>query len=158
MVYEGRYRGMADSASYADCGQRVAAQRHPLGAGERARCRLGILRRRRHSAKIERKYSENLTGQAGQTAFEIGISRAGPGRRRVRLESHRSGRVWARDLKYHPLGRARAGPGAVGPARLDPTSESWPHPQKPLDLNIGFFTINLRISRNETYQLFSLGM
>ena len=29
-------------------------------------------------------------------------------------------------LKYHPLGRARAGPGDVGAARLDPTSESWP--------------------------------
>ena len=35
--------------------------------------------------------------------------------------------------KYHPLGWAKAGPGAVGRARLGPTSESWPHPQKPVD-------------------------
>ena len=71
--------------------------------------------------KKQRKYSENLTGQAGQTTSEIGNSLAGPGRRRVGLESHRPGRAWARDLKI-----SRAGPGAgwagrgrPGPARSD---------------------------------------
>ena len=45
------------------------------------------------------KYSENLTGQAGQTTSEIGNSLAGPGRRRVGLEYHRPGRAWARDFE-----------------------------------------------------------
>ena len=77
------------------------------------------------------KYSENLTGQAGQTISEIRNSLAGPSRRRVGLESHRPGRAWARDLKTS----RRAGPapdwagrGRPGPPRLGPTCKSWPHP------------------------------
>ena len=90
------------------------------------------------------------------------ISRARPGRRSARLETRWPGGAdvaWDGNLtdlvglgpvirKHPPLGRARAGPGAVGPARLDPTSESWPHPKKPLDLKywigyiwIGYVTI-----------------
>ena len=43
-------------------------------------------------------------------------------------------------MKISPLGRARAGPGAVGPARLDPTSESWPPPAKTVgfEMILGF--------------------
>ena len=73
--------------------------------------------------KKQRKYSENLTGQAGQTTSEIGNALAGPDRRRVGLESHTPGRAWARDLKISPAGPGAGGPGAVGPARLSPTSE-----------------------------------
>ena len=75
------------------------------------------------------------------------FERARPGRRPVRLEARWPGRAdvaWDWNLadlvrlgpvikKYHGLGRARAVPGAVGSARLDPTSESRPHPQKRLD-------------------------
>ena len=107
--------------------------------------------------KKQRKYSENLTGQAGQTTSEIGNSLAGPGRRRVGLESHRPGRAWARDIenpnRWAGLGQARSAP---------PGSTTLPtHPQKPLDLKYWIF-YNLKISRNVTqkvtYQLFSLGM
>ena len=79
--------------------------------------------------KKQRQYSENLTGRAAQTTSETGNSRAGPGRRRVGLKSHRPGRAWPRDLKISPLGRAQAGPGAVGPVLLDPTSEIRPNPK-----------------------------
>ena len=45
--------------------------------------------------KKERKYSENLTGQAGHTTTsEIGNSLAGPGRRRVGFKCH-GGLSWA---------------------------------------------------------------
>ena len=78
------------------------------------------------------------------------ISRARPGRRPVRLETRSAGRAdVARDWnltdqvglgpvirKYHSLGRTQAGPGAVGPARLGPTSENWPHPQKRVGFEI----------------------
>lgn len=46
--------------------------------------------------------------EAGQTTSEIGVSDAGPGRRRVRLESDRLGQASALDFKvYHGPGPAR---------------------------------------------------
>ena len=75
-------------------------------------------------------------GQAGETTSENGNSLAGPGRRRLGLESHRPGRAWARDLKISP-----AGPGAgcarrrrLGPARSN-LRESAP-PAKTVGLKI----------------------
>ena len=77
------------------------------------------------------KYSENLTGQAGQTTSEIGNSLAGPGRRRVGLESPRPGRAWARDLENvtrwagRGLGQAPSAlPGSTPPPRVDPTRKN----------------------------------
>ena len=55
--------------------------------------------RRRHSKKKEQKRYEHLMAQAGQTTSEIEKSMAGPGRRRVGLESHRPGRAWACDFE-----------------------------------------------------------
>ena len=142
-----RYRGMADSASYADCKEGATPQR---SRGARANEHVTPSKPRGDTARTN---SENI----------LRISRARPGRRPVRLETCWPGRAhvaWDWNLtdqvglgpvirKYHPLGRARVGPGAVGPARLDPTSESWPHPPKPLDLKYCFF-YNLKISRNVT--------
>ena len=76
------------------------------------------------------KYSENLTGQAGQTTSEIGNSLAGPGRRRVGLESHRPGRAWARDFENitrwagRGLGQApSARPASTPPPRVGPPAK-----------------------------------
>ena len=88
------------------------------------------------------KISENLMGQAGQTTSEIGNSLAGPGRRRVGLESHRPGRAWARDFENitrwagRGLGQApSARPGSTPPPRVGPTRKNrWVR-------NIGFFTV-----------------
>ena len=81
--------------------------------------------------KKQRKYSENLTGQAGQTTSEIGNSLAGPDRRRVGLESHRPGRAWARDfdnitrLAGCGLGQApSARPGSTPLPRVGPTRKN----------------------------------
>ena len=66
-------------------------------------------------------------GQAGQTTSEIGNSLAGPGRRRVGLESHGPGRAWARDFENitrwagRGLGQAllaRAGSRVGPPAKI----------------------------------------
>ena len=46
--------------------------------GQRARCGLETSKRRKHSAKKERKYYENLSGQAGQTTSEMRNSLTGP--------------------------------------------------------------------------------
>ena len=80
------------------------------------------------------KYSENLTGQAGQTTREIGNSLAGSGRRRVGLKSHRPSRAWARDLKI-----SRAGPGAGWAGRGRPRP-ARPHLRElaPPAKNVGF--------------------
>ena len=76
------------------------------------------------------KYSENVTGQAGQTTSEIGNSLAGPGRRRVGLEYHRPGRAWARDFENitrwagRGLGQApSARPGSTPPPRVGPPAK-----------------------------------
>ena len=75
------------------------------------------------------------------------ISRARPGRRPVRLETRWRGQAdvaWDWNLtdlvglepvilKMSPAGPGATEPGAVGSARLDPTSESWPHPQKTVE-------------------------
>ena len=137
-VSESRYRGMAESASYADCRERATPQR---SRGPRANEHVAASKPR--GGDTARRNSENI----------LRISRARPGRRLVRLETRWPGRAdVARDwnlpnlvglglviLQYHPLGRARAGPGAVGAARIAPTSESCPHPQKPLDLKYRIF-------------------
>ena len=119
---------MADSASYADCRERATPQRSrgarasehvaaskPRGGGDTAR-------------RNSKKKSENLTGQAGQTTSEIGNSLAGPGRRRVGLESHRPGWAWARDFENitrwagRGLGQAlSARPGSTPHPRVGPT-------------------------------------
>ena len=123
------YRGMADSASYTDCRERATPQR---SRGTRANEHVAASKPRGGTA---RRISENI----------LRISRARWDRRPVRLETRWPGRAdvaWGRNLadlvglgpvilKISPAGPgARAGPGAVGSARLDPTSESWPHPQK----------------------------
>ena len=80
--------------------------------------------------KEQRKYSENLTGQAGQTTSEIGNSLAGPGRRRVGLESHRPGRAWARDFENitrwagRGLQRRRLGPARPHLRELAPPAKT----------------------------------
>ena len=113
----------------------VESERLPkqaAGPGLRARYCHETSRRRRHSTKkYERKYSQNLTGQAGQTTSEIGSSLAGPGRRRVGLESHRPGRAWARDLENitrragRGVGQApSARPGSTPLPRVGPTRKN----------------------------------
>ena len=122
-VSKGRYRGMAGSA----CTTIVDSERLPKkNAGRRL-----TSSRRSNSAKNEWHYSTSLTGQAEQTTSEITISRAGPGRRRVRLESHRPGRTSARALTISP-----DGPGAVGPA---PPARVGSTRKDPWILSIGFF-------------------
>ena len=98
----------------------------------------------------QRKYPENLTGQAGQTTSEIGNSLAGPGRRRVGLESHRPGRAWARDFENitrragRGLGQAPlARPGSTPPPRVGP-------PAKIVGFEILDFLEFENISRNVT--------
>ena len=74
---------------------------------------------------------------------EIGNSLAGPGRRRVGLESHRPGRARARDFENITrwtgrwLGQATsAWPGSTSPPRVGPTRKNrWKR-------NIGFFGIS----------------
>ena len=90
-----------------------------------------VSRTRRHNTKKQRKYSENHTGQAGQTTSGIGNSLAGPGRRRVGLEYHRPVRAWARDLQKitrwagRGLGQApSARPGSTPPQRVGPTRKN----------------------------------
>ena len=111
---------MADSASYVDCRERATPQRN---RGARANEHVAASKPR--GEDTARRKSENI----------VRISRARPGRRPVRLGNRWRGRAdvaWDWNftdlvglgpeiLKYHPLGRARAGPGAVGSARLDPT-------------------------------------
>ena len=119
---------MADSASYAGCRERATLQR---SRGARANKHVAASKPRGDSStKKQRKYSENLTGQAGQTTSEIGNSLAGPGRRRVGLESHRPGRAWARDFENitrwagRGLGQApSARPGSTPPPRVGPPAK-----------------------------------
>ena len=57
-----------------------ACPKKPLGAGKRGQTntlRPRNLEEEEEEQREEQKYSENLTGEAGQTAREIGISRAG---------------------------------------------------------------------------------
>ena len=113
----------------------------PLDAGQQARCGLETSRRRRRHN--ERKYYESLTGQVGQMTSEVGISRARPGRRRERLESHRSARASPRDLDT-----SRAGLGAVGPARIHPRELAPPASHRALRLVPGRIFYHMKISRN----------
>ena len=102
---EGQCRGMPDSISNDGCEQRAAAQRHCLA---RANEHVAATRPRGRR-ETARRESENI----------LRISRAMPGRRYVRLESHTPGRASARGLNI-----PRAGPGAVYPAlwtRVGPT-------------------------------------
>ena len=138
---------MADSASYADCRERAAPQR---SRGARAHEDLAASNPRggdtaRRNSENKKK-TQNLTGQAGQTTSEIGNSLAGPGRRRVGLESHRPRRAWARDFENITrwagcgLGQApSARPGSTPPPRVGPTRK------KKLDLKYWIF-YNLKIS------------
>ena len=134
---------MADSASYADCEQRVAAQR---SRWERANEHVAALKSRGGGDTARRK-NENILrisrSKPGRRPVEIGSSLPGPGRRRVGLESHRPGRAWAHDSKvsragpWYGLGRARsARPGSAPPARVGPPTRTDPRIQC-----IGFFQI-----------------
>ena len=123
-VSEGRYRGMADSASYTDCRERATPQR---SRGARANEHVAASKPRREG-DTARRNSENI----------LIISRAMPGRQPVRLETRRRGRAdaaWGWNLadlvmlgpvisKPSPAGPGAGWAGAVGSARLDPTSES----------------------------------
>ena len=87
-------------------------------------------------------YHENLTRQAGRPTSEIGILRAGLGRRLVK--SHRPGRSSARDLNI-----SRAGPDAVGPPSLGPVQSARVGPTRKdpwIFKNTGSF-YNLTMSR-----------
>ena len=125
MVSEGRYRDMADSALYADCGQRATSQ-----TSRWARTNEQVVASKPRGDTARRK-SENIlrnaTGHAGQTTSEIGNSLAGPGRRRLGLESHRPVRAWARDFENttrwagRGLGRP---PGSTPPPGVGPTRKN----------------------------------
>ena len=78
-VSEGRYRGMADSASYADCRERATPQR---SRGARAN-EHAAASRPRGGGDTARRNNENI----------LRISRARPGRRPVRLETRWRGRA-----------------------------------------------------------------
>ena len=106
-VSAGRYRGMADCASYAACGQRAATQRHrwlwprnfegeepQLEDKRENNLRMTQARPGRRPARWK------LANRAWPTIGEIGISQA-------------VGQASTRDSNI-----SRNGPGAVGPARL----------------------------------------
>ena len=80
-----------------------------------------VSRTRRHNTKKQRKYSENHTGQAGQTTSEIGNSLAGPGRHRVDWNLSDLVGLGPVILKISP-----AGPGA-GWARRHRPGPARPH-------------------------------
>ena len=78
-VSEGRYRGMADSASYADCRERATPQgSRGAWANEHV-----VAASKPRGGDTARKNSENT----------VRISRARPGRRPVRLETRWPGRA-----------------------------------------------------------------
>ena len=95
----------------------VDSERLPKRSWARANEHVAASKPRGDSTKEERKYSDNLTGQAGQTTSGIGSSLGGPGRRRMGLESHRPGQAWARDLKISSAEPGADWAGTVGPAR-----------------------------------------
>ena len=113
-------RDSEDSGSYADWRERATPQ------GSRwARANEQVAASKpRGGGDTARRKSENILRisrtRPGRRVSEIGNSLAGPGRRRVGLESHRPGRAWARDLKVSP-----AGPGAGW------TSRGRPRPARP---------------------------
>ena len=88
-VFEGRYRGMEDSDSCADCGPRAATRRHRWA---RANEHVVASRKEPQLEEKAKKNSEshgpgraddlcdwNLAGRAWPVAGEIGISQAGSG-------------------------------------------------------------------------------
>ena len=120
---EGRYRDMADSASYAGCGQRGAAQRHRW-----ARANEHIATTKPRGREAARIGSESILKNL----------RARPGRRSVSLEYRGPGRASARHLHI-----PRAGPGAFGPAGRAPAPSArfGPTRKDPCIKNIAFLTI-----------------
>ena len=140
-VSESRYRGMADSASYANyCRERATSQR---SRGARANKHVAASKPRGGDTAVARRNSENI----------VRISRARPGRRPVRLETRRPDRAdvaWDWNLtdlvglgpvilKISPAGRGAgwARRRRLGPAR--PHLRELAHPQKSLDLKFWIF-------------------
>ena len=135
----GRYRGMADSASYADCRERATPQR---SRGARTIEHVAASKPRR-GGDAARRNSENI----------VRISRARPGRRPVRLETRWPDRAdVARDWNLTDLVGlgpvilkiSWTGPGAgwarrrrLGPARHH--LRELTHPQKSLNLKYWIF-------------------
>ena len=83
------------------------------------------------SMSLPRNLEEEETRYEGTTKNILRITRARPGRRPVRLESHRPGRARARDWKNITrwagcgLGQARsARPGSTPPPRVGPTRKN----------------------------------
>ena len=95
-VSEGRYRGVADSASYAGCRERATPQRN---RGARANKHVAASKPRGGGDTAARRNSENI----------LRISRAKPGRRPVRMETRWPGRAdvaW----DWNPTDPVRLGP------------------------------------------------
>ena len=72
---------MVDSASYSACGQQAGIQRHRRARANEHVVASNFLEGGATARRQNRMRSENVTGQAGQTVGEVGISQAGPGLR-----------------------------------------------------------------------------